>query len=130
MAVPETLLSAEADPSGIEQVAEELPTGGGLEALLALGRRHSVDGTAGGHASRVPVDRVLLEVGDALQVVGDHGQRVARRHEEAAGAWKQLEVKTSKTNSDPKDESFMLKRAALITDEKCLVFLDKTIFEL
>ena len=108
MAVPETLLSAEADPSGIEQVAKELPAGGGLEALLALGGSHSVDGAAGGHASRVPVDRVLLEVGDALQVVGDHGQRVARRHEEAAGTWKQLEVKTSQSNSAPSDESLIL----------------------
>ena len=82
--VHETLFAAEADSSGIEQVPEELPARRGLETFLALGRRHSVDGAAGGHAPGVAVDRVLLEVGDALQVVGDHGQRIARGHEETS----------------------------------------------
>ena len=64
--VPKTLFAAQANPSGIEQISEELPPGRRLEALLALGRCDAINGAACGHAAGVPVDGVLGEVGNAL----------------------------------------------------------------
>jgi hypothetical protein len=39
----------------------------------------------GGHAACVTIDWVLLEIWDALEVVGDHGQRVAGSDKKSSG---------------------------------------------
>lgn len=73
----ETLLSANVHLVGIEETAEELPTGGHLVALDALLLRDKVDSTRGGHASGKTVDALLLEPGNELGVVSNDGQAVS-----------------------------------------------------
>ena len=81
----EALLAADAHLAGVEQAAEELPAGGHLVRSQALGFRNQVDGAGGRHAARQPVHALLPEVRDQLGMVGDDGERVARR-DEGAGA--------------------------------------------
>lgn len=73
----EALLATDGHLLLIEEVAEELPTGGDLVALKALGLGHAVDGTGSGHGTSQTVDTLLLEVGDELSMVGNDGQAVA-----------------------------------------------------
>lgn len=77
----ETLLSANAELAGIEKVAEELPAGGDLVALQALGLRDKIDGARSGHTSGQTLDTVLLEVRNLLRVVGNDGKRITRGNE-------------------------------------------------
>lgn len=79
----EALLSADRQLVRVKQGAEELPARGHLVAVEALLLGHEVDGARCGHAAGQAVHPVLPEVGDELGVVGDDGERVARRDEGA-----------------------------------------------
>lgn len=75
-----TLLTADRKLLGVKEGAEELPAGRHLVAVEALGLGNEINGTAGRHGTSKAVDTVLLEVGDEVSIVGDDGQRVARRN--------------------------------------------------
>lgn len=76
-----TLLTTDGKLLGVEQGAEELPAGGNLVAVEALGLGNKVNSTAGWHGAGKAIDTVSLEVRDELGVVGNDGKRVARRNE-------------------------------------------------
>ncbi len=80
------LLAADGHCARVHQIAEVLPAGGRLVDGDALRRRHQIDCPGGGHAASVPGDASLRKVGNHLEVVGEDGQRIGGRHEEAAPA--------------------------------------------
>ena len=76
----EALFTAEGDATGIEQVAEELPTRGGLVALDPQLLGHHINGCTGGHRSRHT--RQAGGVSRHHRRIGrEHGQAVAGIHE-------------------------------------------------
>ena len=79
----EALLTAEGDAAGIEQVAEELPARGCLEAGDAQGVGHHVGRGAGGHGAG-HAGQAFRVAGGQGGVGGEHGQAVAGIHEAAA----------------------------------------------
>ena len=69
----------------VHQVAKELPAGWRLEEGDAQVLRDEVDGAGGRHRAGERLEAALvLEPRDEVGVRGDDGERVGRRHEEAA----------------------------------------------
>ena len=79
----EALLTAEGDAAGIEQVAEELPAGGGLETGDTQLLGYHVDGGAGGHRAGHPGQAAGIGRSQGC-VSGEHRQAVAGVHEAVA----------------------------------------------
>src|SRR5215207_10005246 len=80
----EALLAAHGREARVEQVAEELPPRRRLVTLDAEGVGHAVYGRARRHRARDAREPFAV-AGDAVaRVLGDDGQRVARRDEEVA----------------------------------------------
>lgn len=77
----EALLTADGQLLGVKESTEELPASGDLVAVETLSLGDKVDGARSGHRASEAVDAVLLEVRNELGVVGNDGQRVARRDE-------------------------------------------------
>ncbi len=75
-------LAAQGHPASIQQVAEELPAGGGLEAFHPETRRHPVGGLAGGHGAGDAADPLAV-AGHVVGIGGEHRQAVAGGDEEA-----------------------------------------------
>ena len=78
----EALLTAEGDAARIQQVAEELPPGGGFKAGDAQLLGHHIGGGAGGHGTGHPRQAIAV-AGHQGGVGGEHRQAVAGVHEAA-----------------------------------------------
>ena len=77
------LLAADGGLAGIEQVAEELPAGGRLEAGDAEALGDAVGGTAGRHRAGDALDAALVAGGE-MGVGGEDGQAVGGGDEDPA----------------------------------------------